>query len=94
MTKADIVIKISKRLGFEKDVTAQFVETFMDEVKASVIAGDPVYLRGFGTFDIKHRKEKVGQHISKGTSIIIPAHNIPFFKAAKSFVASVKEKNK
>ncbi|MBR4850522.1 MAG: HU family DNA-binding protein, partial [Tidjanibacter sp.] len=51
---------------------------------------EPVYLRGFGSFIIKERAQKVARNISKGTTITIPAHNIPAFKPAKSFACKVK----
>ena len=54
-------------------------------------SGENVYLRGFGTFHIKHRAEKVARNISKNTTIVIPAHNVPAFKPAKEFVDKVKE---
>ena len=63
----------------------------MDAVKNSMIKGDNVYLRGFGSFVIKRRAEKTGRNISKNTTIIIPAHNIPAFKPAKTFVNEVKK---
>jgi DNA-binding protein HU-beta len=91
MTKADLVTTISDRLGLEKNEVQSTIEAFMDEVKNSLNNGDNVYLRGFGSFIIKERAEKTGRNISKNTSIIIPAHNIPAFKPAKSFVNSVKE---
>ncbi|HUH29377.1 MULTISPECIES: HU family DNA-binding protein [Gelidibacter] len=90
MTKADLVAKISERLGMEKGDVQATVETFMDEVKTSLEGGDNVYLRGFGSFIIKTRAEKTGRNISKNTTIKIPAHNIPAFKPAKVFVESVK----
>lgn len=90
MTKADIVAKISERLGMEKNEVQATVETFMDEVKNSLEGGDNVYLRGFGSFIIKTRAEKTGRNISKNTTIKIPAHNIPAFKPAKVFVENVK----
>ncbi|MBO3099291.1 HU family DNA-binding protein [Gelidibacter pelagius] len=90
MTKADLVAKISERLGIEKGDVQATVETFMDEVKTSLEGGDNVYLRGFGSFIIKTRAEKTGRNISKNTTIKIPAHNIPAFKPAKVFVESVK----
>ena len=92
MTKADIVAKISERLGLEKGDVQATVETFMEEVKNSLETGDNVYLRGFGSFIIKTRAEKAGRNISKNTTIKIPAHNIPAFKPAKVFVESIKEK--
>ena len=52
--------------------------------------GDNVYLRGFGTFHIIERKEKVGRNISKNTSVVIPAHKIPKFKPSKEFMGMVK----
>jgi len=90
MTKADIVAKISERLGMEKNEVQATIETFMDEVKNSLEGGDNVYLRGFGSFIIKTRAEKTGRNISKNTTIKIPAHNIPAFKPAKVFVEGVK----
>ncbi|MBB6681919.1 integration host factor subunit beta [Aequorivita sp. 609] len=90
MTKADIVAKISERLGMEKNEVQATVETFMEEVKNSLEGGDNVYLRGFGSFIIKTRAEKTGRNISKNTTIKIPAHNIPAFKPAKVFVEGVK----
>ncbi len=49
-----------------------------------------VYLRGFGSFIVKKRAEKTGRNISKNTTIIIPEHNIPAFKPAKSFLQMMK----
>jgi DNA-binding protein HU-beta len=92
MTKADIVAKISEKLGLEKGDVQATVETFMEEVKNSLESGDNVYLRGFGSFIIKTRAEKTGRNISKNTTIKIPAHNIPAFKPAKVFVEGVKTK--
>jgi DNA-binding protein HU-beta len=90
MTKADIVNSISSKLGLEKVETQKVVEVFMDEIKTAMTKGDNVYLRGFGTFLIKKRAAKTGRNISKNTTIKIPAHNVPAFKPAKSFVENVK----
>jgi DNA-binding protein HU-beta len=90
MTKADIVAKISDKLGMEKGDVQATVETFMNEVKNSLEGGENVYLRGFGSFIVKKRAEKTGRNISKNTTIKIPAHNIPAFKPAKIFVEGVK----
>lgn len=90
MTKADIVTRISEKLGIEKGDVQATVETFMEEVKTSLENGDNVYLRGFGSFIIKTRAEKTGRNISKNTTIKIPSHNIPAFKPAKVFIEGVK----
>ncbi len=90
MTKAEIVADIANKTGIEKVTVQHTVEAFMDAVKNSMVKGDNVYLRGFGSFVIKKRAEKTGRNISKNTTIIIPAHNIPAFKPAKTFVSEVK----
>jgi len=91
MTKADIVAEIARQTGVEKTVVMNVVEAFMESVKGSMIAGNEVFLRGFGSFIIKKRAEKVARNISKNTTITIPAHNIPAFKPAKTFMEAVRE---
>ena len=90
MTKAEIVAQIAEKTGLEKSSTQVVVEAFMDVVKEAVAKGEPVYLRGFGSFIRKERKEKVGRNIKLDQSIFIPAHNIPAFKPSKTFVNEVK----
>ena len=86
MTKAEI----ANKTGIEKVAVQATVEAFMETLKNSMINGQNVYLRGFGSFIIKKRAEKTGRNISKNTTIIIPSHNIPAFKPAKTFVNKVK----
>ena len=90
MTKAEIVNEVAKATGIEKGTVQTVVEGFMESVKDSVSKGNPVYLRGFGSFIIKHRAKKTARNITKRTTLTIPAHNIPAFKPAKTFVNSVK----
>ena len=90
MTKAEIVSEIAVKTGLEKQVVLTVVESMMDSIKTSMINGNEVFLRGFGSFIIKHRAEKTARNISKNTTIIIPAHNIPAFKPAKEFIEKVK----
>ncbi|MCC7317499.1 MAG: integration host factor subunit beta [Bacteroidales bacterium] len=94
MTKAEIVADIANKTGVEKVAVQAVIESFMDAVKSAMMNGENVYLRGFGSFTIKRRAEKTGRNISKNTTIIIPAHNIPSFKPAKTFVAQVKNSGK
>ncbi|MFZ6050830.1 HU family DNA-binding protein [Halocola ammonii] len=94
MTKADIVNEISEKTGIEKVDVQSTVEAFMKSVKGSLEQGENVYLRGFGSFVVKKRAKKTGRNILKNTTIEIPAHNIPSFKPAKTFVENVKKKVK
>ena len=91
MTKADIVNEIAKKTGIEKVTVQRTVEEFMDAVKESMVKGNNVYLRGFGSFIVKKRAKKTARNISKNTTIIIPEHFIPAFKPSKSFISKVKK---
>ena len=91
MTKADIVAEIAEKTGIEKVAVQATVESFMKSIKGSLSKGNNVYLRGFGSFIIKKRAEKTGRNILKNTSIIIPAHNVPAFKPAKTFSEKIKK---
>lgn len=92
MTKAEIVSEIAAKTGLEKQVVLTVVEGMMDTIKTSMINGNEVFLRGFGSFIIKHRAEKTARNITKNTTMIIPAHDIPAFKPAKVFLEQMQTK--
>ncbi|MCQ2177666.1 MAG: integration host factor subunit beta [Bacteroidales bacterium] len=92
MTKAEIVNQVSKATGVEKIIVQNVVEAFMESIKESLAKEKPVYLRGFGSFIIKHRAQKAARNITKKTTLTIPEHDIPAFKPAKVFVETVKNK--
>ena len=94
MTKAEIVNEISGKTGLDKGSVQTIVEVFMTSVKNSMIGGENVYLRGYGSFIIKKRAQKTARNISKKETITIPAHTIPAFKPCKTFVNSVKKSKK
>lgn len=91
MTKADIVARISHETGVDKATALVVVESFMDQIiNALSKEEENVYLRGFGSFILKKRAQKTARNITKNTTMVIPAHNIPAFKPAKSFFDGVK----
>jgi DNA-binding protein HU-beta len=94
MTKADIISEISTKTGIEKVDVQETVEAFFKVIKTSMISGENVYVRGFGSFVVKKRAQKTARNISKNTAIIIPEHFVPSFKPAKVFVEKVKNNTK
>jgi len=90
MTKADIINEVSIATGLPKKDVGVVVEAFMEQVKLSLVEKkENVYLRGFGSFNIKHRAAKTARNISKNTTLTIPAHDLPNFKPSKSFIAEM-----
>lgn len=63
----------------------------MEEIRnCMAVNKENVFLRGFGTFTIKHRAQKTARNISKNTTMVIAAHDFPAFKPAKSFIAKMR----
>lgn len=90
MTKAELVSQINERTGIEKVAITVAIESLMETIKEYMAKGENIYLRGFGTFEIIERKEKIGRNIGKNTSVVIPAHKIPRFKPSKEFLGMIK----
>ncbi|MDR1543393.1 MAG: integration host factor subunit beta [Prevotellaceae bacterium] len=90
MTKADIVNEVARTTGINREDVLKTVETLMESIKDSLVRGENVYLRSFGSFIVKERAEKTARNISKNTTITIPKHNVPAFKPSKEFAAKVK----
>jgi DNA-binding protein HU-beta len=92
MRKADLITKISDKTGIPKVDVMVTLETMFKEIKESLIAGENIYIRGFGSFITKKRAAKIGRNIKKNVAVSIPEHYIPAFKPAKEFVREVKNK--
>ena len=90
MTKIEIVREIASKTGLPTKDVLVIVESLMETIKSSMENGEEVFLRGFGSFIIKRRAEKTARDISKNTTVIVPAHDIPAFKPAKEFMDQVK----
>ena len=90
MTKAEIVREVSKSTGIEAATVGAVVEGFMATVKDSLSKENNVYLRGFGTFEVKTRAAKTARNITKNTTLVIPEHKVPTFKPCSEFKESVK----
>ncbi|WP_276816425.1 HU family DNA-binding protein [Segatella maculosa] len=91
MTKADIINEIVSTTGIPKKDVGVVVESFMETIKKSLLEErENVYLRGFGSFVIKHRAAKTARNILKNTTIMVEAHDLPSFKPSKAFVEQMK----
>lgn len=90
MTKAELVKEVSKSTGIEATTVMAVVEGLMEAVKGSLAKGNAIYLRGFGTFEVKTRKAKTGRNITKNTTVVIPEHKVPAFKPCPDFKNQVK----
>lgn len=89
MTKIELVKAVAAKTGIDQPTALAAVEGFIDTLKESLIQKENVYIRGWGTWTLKRRAKKTARNISKNTTLVIPAHDIPFFKPCKDFMEQV-----
>lgn len=82
MTKAELVELIAVETGVSKKDTAEIVELIMANIGRALEEGDRVELRGFGSFKVKKRGERLARNPRTGESVAVPAKRVPFFKAS------------
>ena len=89
MTKIELVKMVAEKTGIDQSTAMVAVEGVIDTLKESLINKENVYIRGWGTWTLKHRAKKTARNISKNTTMVIPAHDIPYFKPCKDFMEAV-----
>jgi DNA-binding protein HU-beta len=90
MRKSDLINRIADKTGIPKVDVLVTLETMFKEVKESLVKGEHIYIRGFGSFITKKRAAKIGRNIKRNIAVSIPEHYIPAFKPSKEFVNDVK----
>ena len=80
MTKAEIITEISTKTGIEKVDVQETVEAFFKVVKSSMVGGENVYVRGFGSFVVKKRAKKTGSQNNRKRIYDCPPQNIFYRK--------------
>jgi len=91
LTKADIISIIAEGTGLTKVETAAVVDGFIAALSYSLKEGQPVELRGFGTFKVVERKARKGRNPKTGEPVFIPKRKVPVFRCSKDFRAYVNE---
>ncbi len=90
MNKLDLVGEVALKTHLSKKVAESAVEAVFELVEKSLIKGVPVKVSNFGTFEIRHRKARVGVKPRTKNKIKIPATKVVAFKPSKSLKEKVK----
>ncbi|MDB4927400.1 HU family DNA-binding protein [Mucilaginibacter sp.] len=91
MTKAELTKEVSRKTGLEPETVMEVFQQSLATIKTTVANGEGCYFRGFGTFIPKKRAKKIGQNITKGEMMVVPEHNIAFFKPGRDFNKEMKK---
>lgn len=89
MNKADLVQSIAQKSGMAKKDVEMVLNHFIGEVTEALSTGDKVQLVGFGTFETRQRASRAGRNPQTGKEIVIPASNVPAFKAGNKLKEAV-----
>lgn len=92
MTKQDVINRISTQTKLDPAISRAVIESFFEVVRDSLTEGEPIYIRQFGSFNVKHRAKKVARNIAQNTTIVVAPHMIPAFKPSPEFVRQVRER--
>jgi len=83
MTKADIVEDIAQKTGLTKKEVGETVDLFLEQVSDLLSQGRHLEIRGFGTFKVKERKERMARNPRTGDAVPVPSRRVPIFKVSK-----------
>jgi nucleoid DNA-binding protein len=90
VTKRDLVLSISSETGLSQQEVQRVVQAVLDKVAEALIRGDKIELRGFGVFEVKVRKARVGRNPNRPEKDIpIPARAVVRFKPGKELREAV-----
>lgn len=85
MTKKEFITSLSEKTGFSKKDTEVFVNCFIDTVTQELVQGGSVNISGFGSFEVRARKEKSCLNPQTKEKMLVPATKTPAFKPGKAF---------
>ena len=91
MTRADLIEEISRVIEMSRKNSEVILEAILDGIARSLIAGDKVEIRGFGSFRIRERQGRIGRNPLTGVRVDVPAKRVPYFKPSKDLKALVNQ---
>jgi integration host factor subunit alpha len=83
MTKADLVEAIHTKVGFSKKESADIVELVFDSIKETLERGEKIKISGFGNFEVRDKRSRVGRNPQTGEVIEISARRVLTFKPSQ-----------
>ena len=92
MNKTELVNAVAEKADFSKKDSDKAVAAVLDSITDALAQGDKVQIVGFGTFEVRARAEKQGRNPKTGEAMIVPASNLPAFKAGKALKEAVAKK--
>ena len=90
MNKSELILEVSQRTGLTRLQAEQAVNVSLEVMAQTLGAGEKIQLSGFGTFEVRDRKERVGRNPHTREAVAIPATKLPVFTPSKLLKEQVK----
>ena len=94
LTKADIINTVQADEGFTKQQSTDIIETLIEIIKSTLQSGEDVLISGFGKFNAKHKKERIGRNPSTGNPMMISSRRVVTFKCSPKLSDKINKKDK
>lgn len=91
MTKAEIISIIASNTGITRLEVDSVLKGFFETVIEAMKRGENIELRGFGTFKVNKRAQRVARNPKTNEEVIVPQQVIPVFKPSKDFKSDVNK---
>jgi integration host factor subunit alpha len=91
LTKTDIVEKIHNQLAFSRKESVDLVESVLSILKSTLGSGENIKIAGFGTFEVKQKKDRRGRNPQTGEAITIAARRVLTYKPSNLLKARINE---
>lgn len=92
MTKSELIALLASRnVQLAQKDTELTVKTILDAMTAALTAGHRIEIRGFGSFSLSTRSSRIGRNPRSGEQVLVPAKQVPHFKAGKELRERVDE---
>ncbi|GBU09238.1 integration host factor DNA-binding protein alpha subunit [Gammaproteobacteria bacterium] len=90
LTKAEMTERLYEEVGLNRREAKEFVESFFEEVNIALEGGESVKLSGFGSFDLRDKKERPGRNPKTGVDIPISARRVVTFRVGQKLKARME----
>ncbi len=93
LTRADLANFVYREIGLSLSESSDLVDAVIEEISIALEAGEEVKLSSFGTFKIRHKKQRVGRNPKTGVEVPISPRNVLSFNASNILKKKVNDAN-
>lgn len=91
MTKSDLIEKLTQKTNLTKKKVEAVVNCVFETMTKTLVSGDRIEIRGFGSWHVKEYKTYQGRNPKTGAAVTVPEKKLPFFKVGKELKKKIDD---